>query len=196
MIILPVPAREGTMSIEASLQSRISSRKYGPDPLNLDELSQLLWAAQGISRSGNRRNAPSAGALYPLEVYAVAGQVQGLAPGIYHYQAHGHGLELLIGADRRQELAADALGQGSIVRAPVSLLLTAVYERTAKKYGSRARRYVHMEVGHVAQNIYLQAAGLGLGTVMIGAFDDDKVQRLLSLHDEAPLAIMPVGRLP
>lgn len=196
MITLPAPNLEGSMSIEAALQGRISSRNYGPEPLGLDEMAQLLWAAQGMTGAGRRRSAPSAGALYPLEVYVVAGHVQGLEPGIYYYQVHGHGLELMSGADRRQELAAEALGQGAIARAPASLVLTAVYERTARKYGSRARRYVHMEIGHVAQNIYLQAAGLGLATVMIGAFDDDKVQRLLGLHEEAPLAIMPVGRLP
>ncbi len=196
MIKLPAPSLTGTISVEAALQDRISSRRYGPEPLSLAQVSQLLWAAQGIVRSGTRRTAPSAGALYPLEVYVVAAHIQGLEPGFYHYHPHDHGLEPMASGDLREQLAAAALGQGPLGRAPVSLLLTAVYERTAKKYGNRARRYVHMEVGHVAQNIYLQAAGLGLGTVMIGAFDDDKVQRLLSLHDEAPLAIMPVGRLP
>ncbi len=195
MITLPKAALEGQVSVEAALQSRLSMRNYGPEPLSLAELSQLLWAAQGITRSGGRRTAPSAGALYPLEIYVVAAEVGGLEPGVYHYHPHAHGLEAVRDGDQRQQLAAAALGQGSIARAPVNLVLTAVYERTAAKYGRRARRYVHMEIGHAGQNIYLQATALGLGTVMVGAFDDAGVQRLLGL-DEEPLAIMPVGRLP
>ncbi len=125
-----------------------------------------------------------------------AGQVRDLESALYHYRPHNHGLELLVSADCRGELAAAALGQEPVARAPVNLVLTAVFERSAVKYGSRARRYVHMEIGHVAQNIYLQATALGLGTVVVGAFVDDRVQALLHLQKEEPLAIMPVGRLP
>lgn len=196
MIILPDPGQQGTISIEAALQGRISRRNYGSQPLSMAQLSQLLWAAQGITRPSGERTAPSAGALYPLELYVVCGHVLGLEPGLYHYRPYGHGLELVAGVDLRQELAGAALGQGSVARAPVNLVLTADYDRTAIKYGSRARRYVHMEIGHVAQNICLQATALGLGTVVIGAFDDDRVQGLLKLQEEMPLAIMPVGRLP
>ncbi len=196
MITLPDPAKQGTISVESALQSRVSTRNYGLDPLNLTQLSQLLWAVQGITHSGTRRTAPSAGALYPLEVYIVAGDVEDLPSGIYHYRPHDHGLAQLAEGDMRQQLTAVALNQGPIARAPVSLILAAVYERTAAKYGGRAKRYVHMEIGHAGQNIYLQATALGLGTVMIGAFDDDRVHRLLGLREEAPLAIMPVGRLP
>ncbi|MBU0680635.1 MAG: SagB/ThcOx family dehydrogenase [Proteobacteria bacterium] len=196
MIRLPAPVLEGSISIEASLLGRVSTRNYEVESLSLTQLSQLLWAAQGVTRASGQRTAPSAGALYPLEVYVACGHVQGLEVGLYHYQPHGHSLGLVVNTDLRQELASAALGQGSIAQAAVNLVLTAVYERTAAKYGSRASRYVHMEIGHVAQNIYLQAVSLGLGTVVVGAFDDDRVQHLLKLQEEMPLAIMPVGRLP
>ncbi|MDR9500605.1 MAG: SagB/ThcOx family dehydrogenase [Desulfurivibrionaceae bacterium] len=196
MITLPDPDRQGQVSVEAALQGRLSCRRYGPGPLTLAHLSQLLWAAQGITRPGGRRSAPSAGGLYPLEIYVTAGDVRELESALYHYRPRNHALELLLSGDCRGELAAAALGQESVAKAPLSLVLTAVFERSAVKYGSRARRYVHMEIGHVAQNIYLQATALGLGTVVVGAFVDDRVQALLHLQKEEPLAIMPVGRLP
>lgn len=196
MITLPDPDRHGQVSVEAALQGRLSCRRYGPEPLTLGHLSQLLWAAQGITHPGGRRSAPSAGALYPLEIYVTAGDVRDLESALYHYRPRNHALELLVRGDYRRELAAAALGQEPVARAPVNLVLTAVFERSAVKYGSRARRYVHMEIGHVAQNIYLQATALGLGTVVVGAFVDDRVQALLHLQKEEPLAIMPVGRLP
>lgn len=195
MITLPEPAHHGKISVEAALQARVSTRTYAAGPLTLNQVSQLLWAAQGITSQSLRRTAPSAGALYPLEVYLVAGHVQGLAPGIYHYLPQAHGLELVLSGDRRKELAIAALGQGSIENGAVNLVLAGVYGRTAAKYGSRARRYVHMEIGHAAQNIYLQAVALKLGTVAVGAFDDEQVQQILGMEkDEAPLCIMPVGR--
>ncbi|MCK5194004.1 MAG: SagB/ThcOx family dehydrogenase, partial [Desulfobulbaceae bacterium] len=179
MIKLPKPAYDGKISVEAALKARKSIRSYSTEPLLLDDVSQLLWAVQGISRKNRMRTAPSAGALYPLEVYLVAGHVQGLQAGIYRYRPHGHELELVESGDRRRELAISALHQDCIEKGAIDLVLAGVYERTSVKYGSRAKRYVHMEIGHAAQNIYLQAVGLDLGTVVVGAFDDEKVQRTL-----------------
>ena len=196
MIKLPEPAYDGKISVEAALKARKSIRSYSAEPLLLDDVSQLLWAVQGISRKNRMRTAPSAGALYPLEVYLVAGHVQGLQAGIYRYLPHGHELELVESGDRRRELAISALHQNCIEKGAIDLVLAGVYERTSVKYGSRAKRYVHMEIGHAAQNIYLQAVGLDLGTVVVGAFDDEKVQRTLSMgKNELPLCIMPVGKI-
>lgn len=196
VIQLPRPALTGKLSVEAALQKRKSVRAYGEGPLRLEEVSQLLWAAQGVTRENQRRTAPSAGALYPMETYLVAGRVQGLEPGIYRYRPDGHSLILLDAGDRREALAKAALGQGCVRNGAISLVLTGVYARSAVKYGDRAKRYVHMEAGHVGQNIYLQAAALELATVMVGAFYDGEVQRVLQLEKgEIPLAIMPVGRL-
>ena len=196
VIKLPAPATSGTVSVEAALQARKSIRYYAQDPLRLTEVSQLLWAAQGITRKNGMRTAPSAGALYPLEVYLVVGCVQDLTPGVYRYRPQGHELERLSSADIRRELSHAALYQSCIEKGAVDIVLAAVYERTAGKYGSRAERYVHMEAGHAAQNIYLQATSLGLATVMVGAFGDQAVQQTLLMNsNEYPLCIMPVGRV-
>jgi len=158
-------------------------------------LSQLLWSAQGITGPGGLRTAPSAGALYPLEVYAVVGDVKDLNPGVYRYEPVGHQLVKTMDGDRRGELASAALGQGSVKDGAVAFVFTGVYERTTGKYGDRGIRYVHIEVGHVAENLCLQANAMGLGSVTVGAFSDEQVTRLLNLPDgEQPLYIIPVGR--
>ncbi len=190
---LPQPRPSGEMSVEEALAARRSVRSYRDEPLSLTELSQLLWAAQGITAHWGGRTAPSAGATYPLEVYAVVGEVTGLEAGVFHYRPDGHLLVRRKAGDLRGELAAAALGQGWVREAPVSLVIAARYERTAGRYGERGARYVHIEGGHVGQNIYLQAEALGLGTVVVGAFDDQDVKTLLRIEEE-PLAIMPVGR--
>ena len=159
----------------------------------LEEVAQLLWAAQGITSEWGGRTAPSAGATYPLEIYVVAGEVEGLQPGIYRYLPDNHSATLVKEGDLRAALSSAALGQEWVRTAPACLVIAAVYGRTTRRYGERGRRYVHMEVGHVGQNVYLQAKGLGLGTVMVGAFDDEEVRELLGI-EENPLAIMPVGR--
>ncbi|MCD4798120.1 MAG: SagB/ThcOx family dehydrogenase, partial [Methanosarcinales archaeon] len=178
------------------LLDRRSIRNYKDEALTLAEISQLLSAAQGITHPGGYRTAPSAGALYPLDVYVVAGNVDGLRPGIYKYRPQGHELEKVAEGDVRAELCAAAIDQECIEDGAVVLVFAAVYERTTRKYGDRGVRYVHMEVGHAAQNVYLQTVSLGLGTVVVGAFDDDEVWRLLQMQDdERALCIMPVGRL-
>lgn len=195
VIKLPEPAYDGKVSVETALRTRRSVRSYTNGSLSLSEVSQLLWAAQGITRRNDMRTSPSAGALYPLEVYLVAGKVQELPKGIYKYRPHGHELVMVGEGDKRSDLCAAALGQSCIEAGPIDIVLTAVYERTSRKYGDRAVRYVHMEIGHAAQNIYLQAVTLGLGTVVVGAFDDERVKKVLMMEtDEYPLCIMPVGR--
>ena len=149
------------------------------------------------------RTAPSAGALYPLELYAVVGDVDGLEPGVYLYLPVEHSLARvaspntvpLPGADDRREALSDAaLRQPAIRNAPVTLVLAGVVDRTAAKYGDRAERYVHIEAGAAAQNIYLECESLELGTVFIGAFDDDAVAGVLGLSgDERVLGLMPIG---
>ena len=195
VIRLPQPRSDGTMSVEKALQERRSIRQYKNLPIALSDLSQLLWAAQGISGAGGKRTAPSAGALYPLEVYVVAGKVTGLSAGIYSYDQRTNELSRIVEGDARAELSKAALGQASIKNAAAVLVFTAVYERTTGKYGERGIRYVHMEAGHAAQNVYLQAQSLELGTVVIGAFPDEQVRAVLHLPEqERPLIIMPIGK--
>jgi SagB-type dehydrogenase family enzyme len=178
---------EGEVSLEETLAARRSIRDYTGDALHLEEVSQLLWAAQGITSDWGGRTAPSAGALYPLEVYLVAGEVEGLASGVYKYDPEEHELSVVREGDVREELARVALGQGPVREAAIDIVIAAVYERTVRKYGDRAERYVHMEAGHAGQNVYLQATALGLGTVTIGAFQDVRVQEVMGMaHDEAP----------
>ena len=193
-IDLPSPARTGEMPVERALSVRESLRSYGAAPLDLEALGQLLWAAQGTIRAGEGRTAPSAGALYPLEVYLVAGEVTGLEAGVYHYRPDRHRLVRTVAGDRREGLAEAALGQPWVRRAPAVLAISGVYARTTRKYGERGRRYVHIEVGHAAQSVYLQAEALGLATVMVGAFADREAARVLDLPaEESLLALMPVG---
>lgn len=192
-IKLPQPRLKGQMSVEEAISRRRSVRDFKPEPLSIEQLSQILWAAQGITGRGQFRSAPSAGALYPLEIYAVVGSVEGLEPGVYHYNPENHSIIKEIEGDLRQQLCDAALRQDSVITAPVNIVFTAIYERTSRKYGERAARYVHIEVGHAAQNVYLQAEALGLGTVMMGAFHDDRVKEILHLQKEEPLVIMPVG---
>ncbi len=194
-IRLPEPRRQSNVSVESALQNRRSVREYRDEPLTLSEVSQLLWAAQGITGPEDKRTAPSAGALYPLEVYLVAGRVNDLASGIYHYRPQHHELVRAAEGDNRTKLASAALDQDCVRNAAVTLVLAAVYERITKKYGQRGVMYVHMEAGHAAENVYLQAVTLNLGTVAVGAFDDEQVKKLLNLPaEEQPLYLLPVGR--
>ena len=195
VIKLPEPRRDSKISLEAALGRRQSVREFNREALTLAEVSQLLWAAQGITDSEGRRTVPSAGALYPLEVLLVTGKEGALPAGVYRYRPQGHDLVRLAEGDMRTRLAAAALEQEWLSDAPVTIVIAAVYARTANKYRQRAERYVHMEVGHAAQNVHLQAVALNLGTVVVGAFDDAQVKRVLSLAaNEDPLCLMPVGK--
>lgn len=194
VVQLPDPEYDGDLSLEATISARRSVREWGPEAITLDELGQLLWAAQGITAEWGGRSAPSAGGTYPLEMYALASTVDGLEPGVYRYRPHDHQLVLTIDGDRRDDLAQVSLGQASVGTAPLNLVVAAVPERTAEQYGGRAERYVALEAGHVAQNVALQAVSLGLGSVPIGAFTDDEAARLLDLSDgEVVLYILPIG---
>jgi SagB-type dehydrogenase family enzyme len=192
---LPEPRYSGDVSLEETLLRRRSVRNYTGEPLAFAEVSQLLWAAQGITSPAGFRTAPSAGGLYPLDLYTVVGNVENLVPGIYRYSPQGHQLFRIKGSDRRAELAEAALGQSWVLDGSVSFVFIGVYQRTTEKYGDRGIRYVHFEAGHAAQNLCLQAAALGLGSVTVGAFDDNIVTRLFGLpEEEQPLYIIPVGR--
>jgi SagB-type dehydrogenase family enzyme len=196
-IKLPSPALRGKMPLEQAVLKRRSCRRFKNEPLTLEQLSQLLWSAQGITGIGGKRAAPSAGATYPLEVFAVVGNngIRTLAAGIYHYDVDNHSLTLHQTGDLRQKLADTALGQSFVARCPVDIIVCAIHPRTAYRYGHRGERYVHMEVGHVGQNVALQAVALGLGTVMVGAFEDGEVRKALELEDQIkPLYIIPVGK--
>jgi len=196
IVQLPQPRLDSGTSVEKALHGRRSIRDYRDEPLTLAEIGQLLWAAQGVTAPGGFRTAPSAGALYPLELYLAAGNVRDLAPGIYRYRPHSHTLIQLLPGDRRGELCSAALHQEAIRKAPAALVFSAVFARTTGKYGKRGVRYVHMDHGHAAENVYLQAVSLHLGTVVIGAFNDAAIKRVMSMHlEEEPLSILPVGRL-
>lgn len=195
-ITLPAPQIKGKISLEEVLNKRRSVREYKNDALLLNEISQLLWSVQGITeKNWGLRTAPSAGALYPLEVYVVVGNVRNLEAGVYKYIPETHSLTKVIDGDQRKALYNSALQQESIIKAAADFVIAAVYERTSRKYGNRAERYVHFEVGHAAQNLLLQATALNLGAVPIGAFYDEKVKVALKLpENEQPLYIIPVGR--
>ena len=190
-IELPTPILDGDISLEMTLLHRRSVREFTNENLELAEISQLLWAAQGITDPRGYRTAPSAGALYPIELYVVSEE------GVAHYDPWEHSLTMIKEGDLRRGLCNVALKQESIYEAPVTFVLTAVYERIEVKYGStRSPRYVHLEVGHAAQNLLLQAVSLGLGATPIGAFEDKRVQSILDLpEDHEPLYLIPVGRL-
>jgi len=195
-IKLPSPNLQGKISVETAISKRRSVRRFRAQPLSLAQLSQLLWSAQGITGSGGRRVVPSAGATYPLEIFVVIGAhgIESLAAGIYHYQADSHSLSLHLSGDLRQKLADAAVGQSFITNCPIVIVVCALHPRTAHRYGRRGERYVNMEVGHVGQNVSLQAVALGLATVMVGAFEDEEVRKALKIEEQIkPLYIIPVG---
>jgi SagB-type dehydrogenase family enzyme len=189
VIELPEPRMQGAVSVEETMHLRRSVRAYSDRSLSMEEISQLLWSAQGTRAGRQRRTVPSAGALYPLELYAV------LYEGIFHYAPDSHTLTLTREGDYRESLCRASLDQEFILQAPLTVAITAVYERIAIKYGrERGPRYVHMEVGHAAQNLALQAVALGLGSVPVGAFDDASVKDVLGVpEDHEPLYLLPVG---
>lgn len=192
---LPEPRLAGKLTVEGALRERRSVRRFDGESLTLAEIGQLLWALQGITGSRGERTAPSAGDLYPLEVYVAAARVEDLAVGIYRYRPEAHDLEPIAEGDVRVRLAAAAHSVEWVDSAPAVLALAGVVQRTAIKYGARARRYVHIEAGCAAENLYLQAQSLGLGAVLVGAFDDQDVGATLQMREgEEPMALMPVGR--
>lgn len=205
-IKLPPPQLKGKVSLEETILRRRSVRRYRKEPLHLSQLSQILWAAQGITGTRAFRAAPSAGATYPLEIFVFVGKQgvivseakqapQELQAGIYHYEVNSHSLNLQKPADFRPDLARATLDQEFIMEAPVDIVICALYHRTSYRYGRRGERYVHIELGHVGENIHLQAVALGLATVEVGAFHDEEVGKVLDVEERIrPLYIMPVGK--
>ena len=201
---LPSPATNGKVSVEKALLTRRSHRSFLDSEISAGQLSQILWAACGITKPlagypqmrGGLRTAPSAGALYPLELYVLIGKVEGIEPGVYKYTPQGHKIIRTIGKDVRKELSAAALNQEMIGKAPACLLYSAVFSRTTQRYGDRGReRYVCIDLGHSAENVYLQAEALGLGTCAVGAFNDIAVKNVMQLPaEEEPLYMMPIGK--
>jgi len=185
----------GGISLEQTLKQRRSIREYADASLNLAEVSQLLWAAQGITDPEGLRTAPSAGALYPLEIYLAGGNVDSLAAGVYRYLPHEHKLTQISTGDARKALSKAAWDQECVRDAAAVIIITAVYQRTMKKYSQRGVQYAHIEVGCTAENVFLQAVALNLGAVFVGAFSDSAVSRILNLPDgEQPLALIPIGK--
>jgi SagB-type dehydrogenase family enzyme len=180
---LSPPAHSGSMSVEQALAERRSA-----------QLSQILWAAYGITSANGLRTSPSAGACYPLEIYAVVGNAEGIAPGVYRYIPAEHALVQTVAGDVRVALSEAAVGQQMIAAAPAAVFYSAVFERITERYGERGIMYTHMEAGHSAQNVYLQAEALGLGTCAVGAFIEPRAREVLRLpEDEFPLYLMPFG---
>lgn len=209
-IKLPDPVHDGKLSLEKALGDRRSIREYSEGSLSISEISQLLWAAQGITQKTENpssiqrgehwksglRTAPSAGATYPIELYIAVAKVKGLSQGLYKYDPQQHAIIKVMEGDKRTDISNAALKQSSIRAAAANIIIFGNYNRTAFKYGKRAKRYVQIEVGAVCQNIYLQAHTLGLGTVLIGAFNDGSLKSTLNVpEDEYPLGIMPIGRM-
>jgi len=199
---LPAPNTDGAISVESALANRRSHRSFQDKALSQEQLSQILWSAYGVTlprpaspaQRGGLRTAPSAGALYPLEIYAIIGNVDGIEPGVYRYDSGEHSIKQLIAGDVRAELSAAALNQSMVREAPLTVFYSAIFNRTTDRYGERGVLYVYIEVGHSAQNVYLQVEAMGLGTCAIGAFTDDTVRELLNLPaEEEPLYLMPVG---
>jgi len=187
-VALTPPRAKGAVSVEEAIARRRSVRDFTSDAVSLSEVGQLLWSAAGVTSEDGLRAAPSAGARYPLEVYLACEH------GLFHYRLKDHALVKVRAEDPRGPLAAAAYGQSFVAEAAVSLVFVAIYERTMSRYGERGIRYVHMDVGHAAENVHLQAEALGLGSVPVGAFDDNAVADVLRLPaDHKPVYIVPVG---
>jgi len=194
---LTEPRIDGHVSLEKAIRERRTCRSFAAGSLTRTQLSQILWAAYGITDPrGFMRSVPSGGALYPMDIYAVLGKggVSDMKEGLYHYEPHGHSVTYMDGGDLRKELAAASLSQMWMAKAPLNLVISAEYGRITSEYGQRGIRYALMEAGHIGQNIFLQAEALTLGVGIIGAFDDERVARILGLpKNHEPLLIMPVG---
>lgn len=186
---LPAPDTRGSLSLEAAIRMRRSVREFLPDRLDPPALSQLLWSCQGITGEGGYRAAPSAGALYPLETYVLTPE------GAFHYEVEAHAIRRVGDADLREAVRAACFDQACITSAPAVFLFAAVYDRTCREYGTEGRKYVHMDVGHAAQNLLLQATALGLAGVPVAAFDPAALAEVLALPEgQEPLYLVPVGR--
>jgi SagB-type dehydrogenase family enzyme len=193
IIRLPDPDLKGNISLEEAMYKRHSKRSFKKIPLTLNEAGQILWAAYGKNAYG-KKTVPSAGATYPFNIYLVAGNVNNLKSGVYLYESNLHGLLPVKYGDLREKLAQASFEQKFIAEAPVSIVLVAQFSRTTAFYGKRGERYVYIDAGHIGQNVSLQVETMGLGTCMIGAFDDSKVAEVLGVKGNV-VYIMPVGKI-
>jgi SagB-type dehydrogenase family enzyme len=190
----PEPGDSRPSWLDSLLAARRSTRLFADSSLADDAVLKLLWAGCGMLPDG-RRTVPSAGALYPLRLLLVCGDVEGISPGVYRYAAEDSTLLLVMEGDRRPDLGAACLGQPWVSDAPASIVIAAEPSIASARYGGRGLRYIYMEAGHASQNIYLMCASLGLGTVAVGAFVDSGVAAVVGLpEDEIPLYVMPIGR--
>ncbi len=194
---LPKPNTKGQLTVEQAIQQRRTVRAYSQQLISLEGLSQLLWSAQGITgRRGLKRAAPSAGALYPMDLYAVVGHraVNQLEAGVYHYDPQEHGLTMVNKQDLRKVVARACLSQMWMASAPIHLVITAEYQRITGKYGQRGIRYAFIEAGHIGQNLFLQAEALGLKAGIVGAYHDEKLIEIMAIpRTHEPLLVMPIG---
>jgi SagB-type dehydrogenase family enzyme len=194
---LPNAQTDGTVSLEKTIKIRRTIRSFTSQQLTLEQFSQLLWAAYGITEDrGYKRAAASGGACYPMDIYALVGEegIKGMAAGIYHYEPMGHRVSLILEGDLREEMARASLGQMWMATPPLSLVVCAEYARITSRYGDRGVRYAIIEAGHVGQNIFLQAEAMGLGAGIVGAFRDEAVIQVMGTPpSHEPLLIMPVG---
>ncbi|MDD5085375.1 MAG: SagB/ThcOx family dehydrogenase [Candidatus Omnitrophica bacterium] len=196
LIKLPQPEYKGKLSVEEALYLRCSVRSYSVDPLSLKEAGQILWAACGVNFdgvSGATRTAPSAGATYSIELYLVAGNVEGLEPGVYRYLRDQHALEVLRKGDVRGQLSEASRGQKCVMEAPAVIVLISTTSRTTNRYGERGMQYIFIDAGHIGENIHLEAESLGLGTVAVGAFSEERVAEILGVTG-TPVYLMPIGK--
>lgn len=192
---LPPPGADGS-SLLSVLRARRSCRTYAGEPLSLEAVSELAFHALGTPDGGYRRCVPSAGGLYPLELYVVALDVTGLDAGLYHYDVRSHALRQLEEGDCRSRLAQTVFIEDAVAKAGAMMVLTSVFGRSKIKYGERAYRFALLEAGHVMQNICLAATVLGLGTCPVGGFIDDTMNDLLDVDgiEEAALYAVTIGR--
>lgn len=194
-VVLPPPVRDGSISLEAAISRRRSVRRYSAASLNLGEVSQLLWAAQGVTHPEGYRTVASAGALYPLETYVLVGRVDGLHSGVFRYSPADHQLTMTAKGDRWGKLWSTVFANREVKESAAVIVFTARYDRIVNKYGAGSERFVHMEVGHAVQNVYLQAVALNLATVVVGSFVDTEVSAIVGCPKaELPMVLMPVGR--
>lgn len=195
-IALPSPKLDGTMSVEKALHDRRSLRAPSPDALTLEQVGQLCWAAQGVTDDKGHRTASSAHATYPLELYVLAGAVNGLQPGMYHYEPASHSLQIAGAVDRRAELVEKGIGQAWIASAPAVFVITGRADKMAKMK-ERAAAFMNVEAGLATQGFFLQATSLGLGSTFVGGFKPQEARAALGLSEaEEILAVLPVGRKP
>jgi len=198
-IKLEAPQDQGGMSLWEAIKRRRSIRSFRDESMKKSELSQLLWASQGITKKSmgyELRSTPSAGALYPVETYLIILGVEGIQPGVYHYDVKNHELEELRTGDFGSQIAKASLDQDFVAEAAVVFIWTAIFERSKWKYGERAYRYVYLDAGHIAQNLALAAISLGMGTCQVAALYDDEVNRIIDVDgvEESVLYMTVVGR--